>query len=154
MSKGWSHWSITRKLQFIFTLAGTAAPLYAYGSLILPATGPDWEGACWPVGITISLAINDKIPTPFGVGCRVMLALNSASMSLLLSVSSQNGPRTTVALVETARNAGVTVSSLSVQSTTLDDVFVHFTGHQLRDTLQSAAGFDPASCTTEDSCCL
>ena len=59
-------------------------------------------------------------------------------------VSSQNGPRTTVALVEAARNADVTVTSLSVQSTTLDDVFVHFTGHQLRDTLQSAAGFDPS----------
>src|SRR5262252_6822620 len=32
-------------------------------------------------------------------------------------VSSQNGPRTTVALVEAARNASVTVTSLSVQST-------------------------------------
>jgi len=27
-----------------------------------------------------------------------------------------------------------------VQSTTLDDVFVHYTGHQLRDTLQSPTG--------------
>ena len=62
----------------------------------------------------------------------------------IFRVSSQNGPRTTVALVEAARNAGVTVTSLSVQSTTLDDVFVYFTGHQLRDTLQSAAAFDPS----------
>jgi hypothetical protein len=31
--------------------------------------------------------------------------------------------------------AGVTLTSLSVQSTTLDDVFVHYTGHQLRDVL-------------------
>jgi ABC-2 type transport system ATP-binding protein len=62
----------------------------------------------------------------------------------IFRVSSQNGPRTTVALVEAARSAGVTVTSLSVQSTSLDDVFVHFTGHQLRDTLQSAAGFDPS----------
>jgi ABC-2 type transport system ATP-binding protein len=46
--------------------------------------------------------------------------------------------------VEAARSAGVTVTSLSVQSTTLDDVFVHFTGHQLRDTLQSAAAYDPS----------
>jgi ABC-2 type transport system ATP-binding protein len=57
-------------------------------------------------------------------------------------ISSQNGSRTTVALVEAARKAGITVTSLSVQSTTLDDVFVHFTGHQLRDTLQSAAVYD------------
>src|SRR5215472_346331 len=49
-------------------------------------------------------------------------------------LSSENGPRTTVALLETARNAGVSVTSLSVQSTTLDDVFVYYTGHQLRDT--------------------
>ncbi len=55
---------------------------------------------------------------------------------------SQNGPRTTVALVEAAREAGVVVGSLSVQSTTLDDVFVHYTGHQLRDALQTPAVFD------------
>jgi ABC-2 type transport system ATP-binding protein len=52
-------------------------------------------------------------------------------------LSSENGPRTTVALMEAARNARVTITSLSVQSTTLDDVFVYYTGHQLRDTLQA-----------------
>ncbi|MGH7991859.1 MAG: ATP-binding cassette domain-containing protein, partial [Limisphaerales bacterium] len=54
-------------------------------------------------------------------------------------ISSNNGPRTTIELMETARNKNVTVTSLSVQSTTLDDVFVHYTGHQLRDTLQNPA---------------
>src|SRR5262245_37032511 len=54
-------------------------------------------------------------------------------------ISSNNGPRTTVELMEAARRVGVAVASLSVQSTTLDDVFVHYTGHQLRDALQSAA---------------
>jgi ABC-2 type transport system ATP-binding protein len=52
-------------------------------------------------------------------------------------ISSHNGPRTTDALMESARNADATVTSLSVQSTTLDDVFVHYTGHQLRDSLQA-----------------
>jgi ABC-2 type transport system ATP-binding protein len=52
-------------------------------------------------------------------------------------LASYNGPRTTVALMEAARNANVAITSLSVQSTTLDDVFVHYTGHQLRDTLQT-----------------
>ena len=52
-------------------------------------------------------------------------------------ISSHNGPRTTVALMEAARAAGAPITSLSVQSTTLDDVFVHYTGHQLRDTLQA-----------------
>ena len=52
-------------------------------------------------------------------------------------LASNNGPRTTVALMEAARDARVTVTSLSVQSTTLDDVFMHYTGHQLRDELQA-----------------
>jgi hypothetical protein len=39
--------------------------------------------------------------------------------------------------MEAARNANATINSLSVQSTTLDDVFVHYTGHQLRDALQA-----------------
>ena len=49
-----------------------------------------------------------------------------------------SGPRTTTELVETAVQAGVSVQSLSVQSTTLDDVFVHYTGRQLRDELVKA----------------
>ena len=57
-------------------------------------------------------------------------------------ISSNNGPRTTVALLEKARDADATVTSLSVQSTTLDDVFVHYTGHQLRDTLQAPSAMD------------
>jgi ABC-2 type transport system ATP-binding protein len=57
-------------------------------------------------------------------------------------LSSESGPRTTVGLMEAARRAGVTVTSLSVQSTTLDDVFVHYTGHLLRDQLQNP---DPAN---------
>lgn len=55
----------------------------------------------------------------------------------IFRISTNNGPRTTVELLETARNSNVTVASLSVQSTTLDDVFVYYTGHQLRDTLQA-----------------
>ena len=57
-------------------------------------------------------------------------------------IFSHNGPRTTVELVEAARQAQVAVASLSVQSTTLDDVFMHYTGHQLRDTLQKGKMFD------------
>ena len=53
-----------------------------------------------------------------------------------------NGPRTTLALLEAAEQAGVTVHSLSVQSTTLDDVFVHYTGRALRDALQEAPAYD------------
>ncbi|HWD92022.1 MAG TPA: ATP-binding cassette domain-containing protein [Verrucomicrobiae bacterium] len=59
------------------------------------------------------------------------------SQENIFRISSNNGPRTTLALMEAAQTAGVTVTSLSVQSTTLDDVFVHYTGHQLRDALQA-----------------
>ncbi|MFZ0859379.1 MAG: ATP-binding cassette domain-containing protein [Candidatus Sulfotelmatobacter sp.] len=56
-------------------------------------------------------------------------------------VLTSNGSRTTTQLVEMAVTAGVPVKSLSVQNTTLDDVFVHYTGRQLRDELQKAYTF-------------
>ena len=58
-------------------------------------------------------------------------------------IGSDNGPKTTVALMEAARQARIEITSLSVQSTSLDDVFMHYTGRQLRDTLQDALGYDP-----------
>src|SRR3954449_7211623 len=57
-------------------------------------------------------------------------------------ISSDNGPATTMALVDTAARLGVAVQSLSVQSTTLDDVFVHYAGRALRDALQEANPLD------------
>ena len=52
-----------------------------------------------------------------------------------------NGSRTTTQLVEAAVEAGVAIRSLSVQNTTLDDVFVHYTGRQLRDELVKSYAF-------------
>jgi ABC-2 type transport system ATP-binding protein len=57
-------------------------------------------------------------------------------------ITSTNGPATTLALMEEAARETVTVLSLSVQSTTLDDVFVHYTGRALRDGLQDANPLD------------
>jgi ABC-2 type transport system ATP-binding protein len=57
-------------------------------------------------------------------------------------IASDNGARTTLELVEAARRAQVEIRSLSVQSTTLDDVFMHYTGRQLRDALQEAPRYD------------
>jgi ABC-2 type transport system ATP-binding protein len=53
--------------------------------------------------------------------------------SHMYRVLTSNGSNTTTALVEMAVSAGVQLKSLSVQNTTLDDVFVHYTGRQLRD---------------------
>src|ERR1051325_5129361 len=60
----------------------------------------------------------------------------------IFRINSQNGPATTLALMEAAAQAGIGVQSLSVQSTTLDDVFVHYTGRALRDELQEASAKD------------
>jgi len=48
-------------------------------------------------------------------------------------VLTSSGSRTTMQLVELAASLGETLTSLSVQNTSLDDVFVHYTGRQLRD---------------------
>jgi ABC-2 type transport system ATP-binding protein len=56
-------------------------------------------------------------------------------------VLTANGSRTTTALVEMAVDVGVPVRTLTVQNTTLDDVFVHYTGRQLRDELVKAYQF-------------
>ncbi len=53
-------------------------------------------------------------------------------------ILTDDGSRTTTDLVETAVKANVAIKSLTVQTTTLDDVFVHYTGRQLRDQLADA----------------
>jgi ABC-2 type transport system ATP-binding protein len=57
-------------------------------------------------------------------------------------IATETGPATTHALLEAAEGAGVALQSLSIQSTTLDDVFVHYTGRQLRDAAQEAGPMD------------
>jgi len=57
-------------------------------------------------------------------------------------IASAQGPVTTRALFDAAKAAGIEIGSLSVQSTTLDDVFVHYTGRALRDALQEASAMD------------
>ncbi len=48
-------------------------------------------------------------------------------------VLTTSGSKTTMQIVELAASLGETLTSLSVQNTTLDDVFIHYTGRQLRD---------------------
>jgi ABC-2 type transport system ATP-binding protein len=52
-----------------------------------------------------------------------------------------NGSLTTTQLVEMAVASGDPIKGLSVQNTTLDDVFVYYTGRQLRDEQVKAVGF-------------
>ena len=60
----------------------------------------------------------------------------------IFRINSHNGPATTLALMDAAASAHIGVNSLSIQSTTLDDVFVHYTGRGLRDELQEASAKD------------
>ena len=59
----------------------------------------------------------------------------------LYRVLTSDGSLTTTQLVEMAARLGETIKGLSVQNTTLDDVFVYYTGRQLRDEQVKAQGF-------------
>jgi ABC-2 type transport system ATP-binding protein len=58
-------------------------------------------------------------------------------------IATRTGPETTLALMQEAAAAGTAVNTLAVQSTTLDDVFVHYTGRQLRDEVVASARWTP-----------
>jgi ABC-2 type transport system ATP-binding protein len=59
----------------------------------------------------------------------------------MFRVLTSNGSGTTTDLVELAVVMKVVLKTLTVQNTTLDDVFVHYTGRQLRDELVKAYSF-------------
>ncbi len=53
----------------------------------------------------------------------------------LTRINTQNGAETLGAVMDLARHRGVRARRVTVHSTSLDDVFLHFTGRQLRDEL-------------------
>jgi ABC-2 type transport system ATP-binding protein len=61
----------------------------------------------------------------------------------VVHITSHDGPATVAALMDLARSRKVTVKKVSVQSTTLDDVFLHYTGTALRDATQKPAYVNP-----------
>jgi ABC-2 type transport system ATP-binding protein len=60
----------------------------------------------------------------------------------MVHIASNDGPATIAALMDLTRSRGVVVRRVSVQSTTLDDVFVHYTGNDLRDAAKEGARYD------------
>jgi len=77
----------------------------------------------------------DKPPATWAEQLRALAGVQSVqdeggNMFRLLT---STGSQTTTALVELAVHTGVEIKTLTVQSTSLDDVFVHYTGRQLRD---------------------
>jgi ABC-2 type transport system ATP-binding protein len=65
-------------------------------------------------------------------------ALSVTQQDGSVHIASQDGPSTVAALMDLARAKNVTVKKVTVQSTTLDDVFLHFTGRELRDEAHGA----------------
>jgi ABC-2 type transport system ATP-binding protein len=57
-------------------------------------------------------------------------------------IASNSGPLTVGELMDMARDRGVAVRRVSVQGTTLDDVFLYYTGRQLRDATSDAVTHD------------
>jgi ABC-2 type transport system ATP-binding protein len=57
-------------------------------------------------------------------------------------IVSRSGPDTVGGLMDLAKRRGVIVRRVTVQGTTLDDVFLHFTGRQLRDEVASGRQLD------------
>ena len=91
-----------------------------------------------PDGLAARLATLPHVLTPEGRTADEAITRDGN----IFRIASSNGPATTLGLMQLAATAGITVRSLSVQSPTLDDVFVHYTGHALRDALQAASAMD------------
>jgi ABC-2 type transport system ATP-binding protein len=85
----------------------------------------------------------DRPPADWEQRLRALTGVTSvqAEGAGMFRILTGDGSRTTTELVEAAVEASVAIKSLSVQNTTLDDVFVHYTGRQLRDELVKAYGF-------------
>ena len=94
-------------------------------------------------GSTVIEVQFDKPPADWEQRLRALPEVTSVQHEAagMYRVLTANGSRTTTALVEMAVDAGVPVRTLTVQNTTLDDVFVHYTGRQLRDELVKAYQF-------------
>ncbi len=66
---------------------------------------------------------------------------NVQSRDGAVHIASNDGPATVAALMDLARARNVIVKRVSVQGTTLDDVFLHYTGNDLRDSANEGAKY-------------
>ncbi len=103
-----------------------------------------------PVNLKDSIPGTDTVEAEFANAPADWLAQleklsHAASVSQhdhVVHISSNDGPATVAGLMDLARARGVTVHRVTVQGTTLDDVFLHFTGRELRDAAAAGAHYD------------
>ena len=69
-------------------------------------------------------------------------ALEVSVRNGLVHITSEDGTQTVADLMELSRKMQVSVKHVSVQHTTLDDVFLHYTGRQLRDAAHGGSTVD------------
>ncbi|MGH9325213.1 MAG: ATP-binding cassette domain-containing protein [Terriglobia bacterium] len=69
-------------------------------------------------------------------------AISVSEQEGVTRITTQNGPQTLAAVMDVARERRVEVRHVTVESTTLEDVFLHFTGRQLRDELGTSRPLD------------
>ena len=95
-----------------------------------------------PTRNTVEVSFS-KVPTGWAERLGALPQVEAVStQEHVFRLSTSDGPATTLALMQEAARADIAVQSLSVQSTSLDDVFVHYAGRGLRDELQAASAQD------------
>jgi ABC-2 type transport system ATP-binding protein len=66
--------------------------------------------------------------------------VTDSSKGLAVTIS-EDGPTCLPFIIDKVREHAITIRSLNLKKPTLDDVFVHHTGRELRDSTQSSGGF-------------
>jgi ABC-2 type transport system ATP-binding protein len=103
-----------------------------------------------PTKLKDSVPGNDTVEAEFGTAPgdwdaqleKLAHATGVSQRDGAIHIVSNDGPATVAALMDLARAKNVQVKKVSVQSTTLDDVFLHYTGSDLRDATKQGVGLD------------
>jgi ABC-2 type transport system ATP-binding protein len=91
-------------------------------------------------GADIVEAEFDNPPADWGAALEKLDGVTSVTEhDGVMHISSTSGPVTVGELMNLARDRKIAVRRVSVQSTTLDDVFLYYTGRQLRDAASETA---------------
>jgi ABC-2 type transport system ATP-binding protein len=103
-----------------------------------------------PVKLKDSVPGNDRVEAEFANAPvdwmeqlrKLAQAADVTQRDEMVHIASHDGPATVAALMDLARARSVQVKRVTVQGTTLDDVFLHYTGSDLRDAAKEGARLD------------